>query len=414
MTLATVLRPRVEPLSLTSSLEHRQRITIRFTGEIVPRSRGEPFKGATFAAYAGDLVFSKIDARNGAIGIVPPTIPKVVVTSEYPVFVADESRIRIDYLRHLLRARHFQTQLQREASGTSGRKRIKPSAFTSLSVPIPSLAEQDALVADYEAALARATAIEREAQTLEADARAAFEEALGIAPPPPPPNRPLFVARFKDIERWSHDAMMRASTHSAAVSPKWPTAPIGAVVSGIKHGCSAGPAKRPTTLRVLRISAVTKGALDADDWKYLPDREVFRQQFDLRAGDVLICRTNGTLAYVGMAALVERPPVDTVFPDKIIRVRPDTARVDPEFLWRLLQTGAMRQQIEGAARTAVGNYAIGGADIARLVAPMPPLAEQRQLAATLALALADAADKRKAAQTLRAEAWSRFESALFA
>jgi hypothetical protein len=36
----------------------------------------------------------------------------------------------------------------------------------------------------------------------------------------------------------------------------------------------------------------------------------------------------------------------------------------------------LRTQIEAAARTAVGNFAIGSKDIKALKAPLPPLAEQ--------------------------------------
>lgn len=37
-------------------------------------------------AYAGDVIYSKIDVRNGAIGIIPPEMSKVAVSSEYPVY----------------------------------------------------------------------------------------------------------------------------------------------------------------------------------------------------------------------------------------------------------------------------------------------------------------------------------------
>ena len=40
-----------------------------------------------FAVYPGDIVFSRIDARSGAIGVLQENIAKAVVTSEFPVFV---------------------------------------------------------------------------------------------------------------------------------------------------------------------------------------------------------------------------------------------------------------------------------------------------------------------------------------
>jgi len=139
-------------------------ITIKFSGEVIPRERDDKaFKGAMFAAYPGDLVFSKIDARNGAVGLIPDSIPKAVVTSEYPVFTPKTDKLRAGYLHHLLRADHFKADLQCKASGTSGRKRVTPKGFLSLKIPVPRLAEQDALIAAYTNALARAAQLEQEA-----------------------------------------------------------------------------------------------------------------------------------------------------------------------------------------------------------------------------------------------------------
>jgi hypothetical protein len=33
-----------------------------------------------------DIIYSKIDVRNGAIGIVPDEFPNITVTSEFPVY----------------------------------------------------------------------------------------------------------------------------------------------------------------------------------------------------------------------------------------------------------------------------------------------------------------------------------------
>src|SRR5689334_2335204 len=83
-----LLHPRRERV-LGSQFGNYQPITIHFDGTVDPRDRGAPFLGAMFAAYPGDVIFSKIDVRNGAITIVPPQFNKVVVTSEYPVHIPD-------------------------------------------------------------------------------------------------------------------------------------------------------------------------------------------------------------------------------------------------------------------------------------------------------------------------------------
>ena len=126
-----------------------------------------------------------------------------------------------------------------------------------------------------------------------------------------------------------------------------------------------------------------------------------------------MCRTNGTLAYVGMSALVKTDIEGTIFPDKVIRVRPDENKINSEYLWLLLQLPPMRKQIEGAARTAVGNYAIGSKDIKALKIPLPPITEQQKLFDALHAAMLTAQEKRTEAAVLRQSAWAAFESTVF-
>lgn len=408
-----MLVQRNEPVRVDGVLGDWQAITIKFSGEVLPRERIEVFKGAMFAAYPGDLAFSKIDARNGAVGLIPDSIPKAVVTSEYPVFTPNAENLRADFLHHLLRAEHFRADLQRKASGTSGRKRVTPEGFLSLEIPVPSLPEQDALIAAYTDALHRAAQLEQAADAIERAGWQAFETALGVAPPQPLPDRPVFVARFKDVERWSHDGILRGVIGNGVTETETSTEVLGNALLEVRHGCSRGPSKKATSLRVMKISAVTKGRLDLSEHKFIADESALREQFALKRGDILMCRTNGTLAYVGMSALVDADIDGMIFPDKVIRVRPDPEKIEPEFLWRLLQVPAVRSQIEAAARTAVGNFAIGGKDIKALKVRLPLPARQKSLAQALGDAMTDAKSKRTEAATLRQSAWAAFEAALF-
>lgn len=404
---------RHESVRVDGVLGDWQAITIKFSGEVLPRDRAEAFKGAMFAAYPGDLVFSKIDARNGAVGLIPYSISKAVITPEYPVFTPKPEKLRPAFLNHLMRAAHFKADLQRKASGTSGRKRVTPEGFLSLEVPVPSLDEQDALVIAYAESLTRAGQLELEAETIERAGWQAFEAALGMAPPPPLPDRPVFVARFKDVDRWSHDGILRGALGDGSAASETATEPLGNALLEVRHGCSKGPSKKSTSLRVLKISAVTKGRLDLAENKFIADELTLREQFALKKGDILMCRTNGTLAYVGMSALVVSDIDDMIFPDKVIRVRPNLDKIQPEFLWRLLQMPAVRSQIEAAARTAVGNFAIGGKDIKALKVPLPLPVHQKDIAQALNNALISAKSKRSEAAALRKSAWAAFESALF-
>ena len=136
-----------------------------------------------------------------------------------------------------------------------------------------------------------------------------FEAALGLIPPLDLPHCLLQIARYSDMNRWGHEALIqqalreRSLAHSQSLENE--PVPLGDFVE-ITHGCSVGPSSKPTALEFLKISAVTRGYFRPSEKKYAPDRQELRRKYSLRKGDVLMCRVNGTLAYVGMSALVRR------------------------------------------------------------------------------------------------------------
>lgn len=394
-----------------------QAITIKFSGEVLPRERAEAFKGAMFAAYPGDLAFSKIDARNGAVGLIPASIPKAVVTSEYPVFTPKADKLRADYLHHLLRADHFKMDLQRKASGTSGRKRVTPEGFLTLRVPVPPLDAQDALVAAYSAALTRAAQLEQEAEAIGRAGWQAFEAALGLAPPPAPPERPVFVARFKDVERWSHESILRNSAGSSTHQHAWPLVRLGDLIADLENGwspkCLDHPA-RDGKWGVLKLGAVSFGTFNSAENKELPAGLRPRPEFEVKKGNVLISRAN-VVRYVGACAYVDSTLSHLMLCDKIFRVRfRSGGQLLPQFLVEAMKLRSVREHIESRLTgTSPTMKNISKPALLDIRFPLPDTVTQKHLVDSVETVRRVAAGKRAEAATLRDSAWKEFESALF-
>jgi len=160
--LASILRRRneaaLEALTPESTVTL---LTIRFDGSIEPREpvRIKDIKGRLFRVYPGDVVFSKIDVRNGAIGLAPDGIDCMCVTSEFPVYSVDLQETDSGYVKLLFRTVAFKKLLNSMISGASGRKRIQPTQLEGVKVPIPALPIQQKIVSHWETAqLERMTA----------------------------------------------------------------------------------------------------------------------------------------------------------------------------------------------------------------------------------------------------------------
>ena len=177
-------------------------LTIRFDGSIEPREpvRVKDVKGRLFRVYPGDVVFSKIDVRNGAIGLAPDDIECICVTSEFPVYSVDVQKAESAFVKLLFRTTVFKRILNSMISGASGRKRIQPSQLEKVRIPIPPLPVQRKIIAHWHAAEQRSVSAASAFSALVAELHAylvnqtcAFEEVTRAR---------TFVARFENTHEW--------------------------------------------------------------------------------------------------------------------------------------------------------------------------------------------------------------------
>lgn len=416
--LRDVMKPRREAVAINGAFGDWSPITVHLDGEISVRDRSSPYKGAMFAVYPGDIVFSKIDARSGAIGMLPASISKGVVTPEFPVFVADPAKLDGGFVQRILRTGGFLKALRSKATGTSGRKRISPEAFLDLRIPFPVLAEQQAIVEAYEAALREAVGKEQAAEAAEAKATADFEAALGFAAPVPLPDKPIFVASFKDLDRWSHEGVLRRITGGATGTSAWPVVRLGDVIADLENGwspkCLDRPAE-PGEWGVLKLGAVSFGVFNELENKALPANLKPRPKLEVKPAQVLVSRANIS-RLVGATALIGETRSQLLLCDKIFRmVWRNNSPIASEFVTEVLRIGDVRRQIETKLTgTSPTMKNISKPSLLSLTFPLPPLANQRTLIASLNAGRAEASRLRTEAAAARVNAWTAFETAVYA
>lgn len=387
-----------------------QPITIHFDGSIDRRDVDgvTDYSMELFFARPGDIVVAKIDLKNGAVGIIPEGWENVVVTGHFAVYKPDRAKLLPEYLHRIIQTTFFKAHLWRNKVGAEGRKEVKLEFFESLEIPLPPLPIQQAIVARWRQAQDEVEAAESYVRSIEAGIDEEFLKALGLSPQPPAQVPICFAVLWEELFQWSGRATFLLK-QAHLTECKYPVVTGNECLAEVKHGCSASPAASPTSLEILKISAVTRGAFDPFARKYFEDKKEYREEFNLLAGDVLLCRTNGTLEYVGMSALVAEEMKDLIFPDKVIRLRA-RPNILPAYLWKVLQSQPLRLQIEAVARTAVGNYAIGSDDVWNLRIPLPPLDVQREIVRRVEEGRAEIARVREEARRRASAAQAELEA----
>lgn len=361
----------------------------------------------------GRLIYNRLFAWKASFAVVPDSADGLYVSNEFPQFDVDPSQAIAEYVLLYCLSDPFIAAVKKASEGSAAvsRNRFKEGSFLDFEIPLPPLAIQRAIVTQWQALQGAAQQAAARADACEAAGREAFLRALGLETPVIKEKVRAFAVRWSDLERWGGEANRLGQRGGSVAAVTFPLVQGKDFIREVSHGCSASPSAQPTALEVLKISAVTKGWLDISEKKFAPDEPRLRMQFALKQGDVLLCRTNGTLAYVGAAALVEEDQSDLIYPDKVIRVRLQD-NVLPAFFWQVLRTPYLRAQIESFARTAVGNYAIGGKDIWQFRIPLPPLDVQKNLVIAINEARAEAARLRAEAAQLREQAQREIEAAL--
>lgn len=147
--LGELLRRHDEAAALEPETQYHE-VTIKLWGKgVVSRGRvlGRDVVSARRVVRANQLILSKIDARNGAIGLVPPELDGAIVSNDFPSFeFRDPSRCDAAFMGWLVRSAPFVELCKAASEGTTNRVRIKEDRFLDQRIGLPPLSEQQAIV----------------------------------------------------------------------------------------------------------------------------------------------------------------------------------------------------------------------------------------------------------------------------
>ena len=411
--LAYALERKSVPINRSRfPLDRLRLVTLHFDGEMEPRDmQGQPiFKGKLFFAEAGEVIYSKIDVRNGAIGVVPFSLPKIAVSSEYPVYQVRPSVALPEYVKLVFRTSAFRQQINSMISGASGRKRVQPSDLQEVKIPFPPLPVQEAIVAHWRKAQDAVARSRETAAALEAEIPLQIYKALGTSRPDADSSVPkLLVLQWNQLERWSFNYIARARQGLLGFTrSRYPIRALGEHLLDTMNGYCIKPVQTRTPHKMLKLSALTPAGLDVREAKFVKVSDRIAQRFHIRKGDLLICRSN-SYEYVAKTALVDHDYPDILYPDIIIRARIGDGLLG-EYVREVIECPLGRAYFQLNSRRAVGGmWKIGAEDIRNFPIPVPSLEVQREIVDTVNGQRARIAAERKAAEQRQAEATREVE-----
>jgi type I restriction enzyme, S subunit len=289
----------------------------------------------------------------------------------------------------------------REAASGAVVQNLNADKVRQLLVPLPPLEEQHRIVAEIDRLMARCDELEKlrvdRSLKLLTVHTAALDNLLNAKESSDFSTAWHFITQnFSELYSVKENvAELRKAILQLAVMGKLvpqESAPQIASLQSILaessiNGVSKGPTSDTSATEVLRISAGTSQKdfyVNENDFKHVDLSANEIQKFKLISGDLLACRFNGNLHYVGRFSYYrgESGRVQ-VNPDKLIRFRIKTELHYPRYVCYMMNAAQTRDAIEAMCATTAGNIGLSAGRLKTIEIPLPPLAEQRRIVAKI-------------------------------
>ena len=157
------------------------------------------------------------------------------------------------------------------------------------------------------------------------------------------------------------------------IPESWEWVRWGTLSESIQYGYNA-PAKEKGRIKMVRISDIQKGEIA---WATTPFCDIEEKDIDaykLKKNDILFARTGGT---VGKSYLVSEEPQEAIYAGYLIRTR-YSSQLCPQYLKFFMDSSLYWEQLkDGTIATAQPNC--NGQKLAKMILPLPPLAEQKRI-----------------------------------
>ncbi len=310
-----------------------------------------------------------------------------LVSPVYPVWEVKSDKADFLFVDPLLRMPAAIAVYNRFASGAVNRRRaIRKSDFLSVPIPLPPIAEQRAIAHVLRTVQEAKEATERVIAALRDLKRSLMNHLFTYGPVP--------------IGVGAQRAVPLRETEIGPIPEHWQVVRLGEVMERPQYGYTASASVFPIGPKFLRITDIQSGKVI---WSSVPFCEITQseiEKYTLKPGDILVARIGAT---TGKTFLVDECP-PAIFASYLIRIRIlSDENLLPDFLSFFTDTRTYWDQINSSkgGRLKLG---INIPVLQNLLIPLPPIAEQREIARIL-----QAVDRRIQAE----EAYARALGDLF-
>ena len=410
--LREILHPHKTPISKEEMLVNNWQIIskINFSGNLFLRDVNETktFKGKLYKVEDGMLIYSKINARHGCIYYHSKDSIPFGVSSEYPTYQIDSTKVLGEYLVMVLRSDFFKTILNKKITGIS-KARLKSDEFLDTEIPLLTLSQQEVLVSTYKKKVKEVEDLMLKAELAEQAINSYLLDVLYIDKGNKG-DEDIFSNTYKymrfvhrkSISRW--DVYNKKSIVISRLYKN--TNLLNIVIDKPQYGAPYRFQVFDGKMRYIRITDISEdGSLNEEK----VSAKGYSNHYLLKENDFLIARSGNT---VGKTFLYKNKFGKAIFAGYLIRFKLDETKVIPEYLLAYTKCSLYKEWIKGNMRVSAQPN-INSQQYLESPVILPPLDVQKKIVEYIGKQKDEINNLQQHAQIIGSNAIKEFENEIF-
>jgi type I restriction enzyme S subunit len=315
-----------------------------------------------------------------------------IVPDSHVTIIRANSLICVEFAFYLLK--YYQPYMEKLGSGSTNQTELSAGIVKALLFPLPPLAEQKRIVAKIEELLPYIDRYEQAWSKLEqlnsrfpedmkkALLQYAIQGKLVEQRPEEGTGEELFAQIQAEKQRLIQAGKIKKEKPLPEITEdevpfeipeSWKWVRWGTLSESIQYGYNA-PAQSFGRIKMVRISDIQDGKVIWESVPFCNIHETEIADYILKKNDILFARTGGT---VGKSYLVKDVPEESIYAGYLIRTRYSKS-LCPEYMKYFMESALYWTQLKnGTIATAQPNC--NGKTLAKMLLPLPPLAEQKRI-----------------------------------
>lgn len=181
----------------------------------------------------------------------------------------------------------------------------------------------------------------------------------------------------------------------------WGSAALGDAFEFIRNGMNIKQRSDASGLPITRIETISDGTVNLDRVGYANLTEADVRKWLLQEGDILFSHIN-SVEHIGKCAIFEESETPLVHGMNLLAMRPKASILFPRYAMWAMKEPMFKARIMRFVNKAVNQASISTTNLKSVEIPLPPLPEQKRIAAIL--------DQADALRRLRARALDKLNS----